>query len=158
MTEDYSESELRESMLNGTKLDLRDLLSHSQAVEWAVKLTTEASQTAYGFEARHQHITAKVLSQKLRMAFLSKGSYMEQYDYILSSIKIVVLFPYLFACYIFTYNRKKKTIFKVFKNYYLIQNVKKQFIEEDTENVCVWGRLLIYRLVIISLINIIFIK
>ena len=80
MTEDYSESELREMLLNGTKLDLPDLPSHSQAVEWAVKLTTEASQTVYGFEARHQHITAKVLSQKLRMAFLSKGSYMEQYD------------------------------------------------------------------------------
>ena len=80
MTEDYSESELRESLLNGTKLDLTDLSSHSQAVERAVKLTTEASQTLYGFEARHQHIAAKVLSQKLRMAFLSKGSYMEQYD------------------------------------------------------------------------------
>ena len=40
----------------------------------------EPSKTVYGFEAKHQHITAKVLSQKLRMAFLSKGAYMEQYD------------------------------------------------------------------------------
>ena len=80
MTEDYSESELRESLLNGTKLDFPDFPSHSQAVERAVKLTTEASQTVYGFEARHQHITAKVLSQKLRTAFLSKGSYREQFD------------------------------------------------------------------------------
>ena len=79
MTKDFSESKLRESLLNGTKLDLQDLPSHSQAMEWAVKLTTEASQTVYGFEARHQHITAKVLNQKLRTAFLSKGSYMEQY-------------------------------------------------------------------------------
>ena len=80
MTEDFSESELRESLLNGTKHDLPDLPSHSQAMEWAVKLTTEASQTVYDFEARHQHITAKVLSQKLRTAFLSKDSYMEQFD------------------------------------------------------------------------------
>ena len=75
--EDFSESELRELLLNGTKLDLPDLPSHSQAIERTVKLTTEASQTLYGFEARHQHITAKVLSQKLRTAFLSKGSYRE---------------------------------------------------------------------------------
>ena len=69
-----------ESLLNGTKLDLPDLPSHSQAMEWGVKLTTEASQTVYGFEARHQYITAKVLSQKLRTAFMSKGSYREQLD------------------------------------------------------------------------------
>ena len=87
MTEDYSESELRESLFNRTKLDLPDLPSHSQAVERAVKLTTEASQTVDGFEARHQHITAKVLSQKLRTAFLSKGSYMEQYDSIYSLLR-----------------------------------------------------------------------
>ena len=80
MTEDFSESELRESLLNGTKLDLPDLPSHSQAMERAVKLTMKASQTVYGFESRHQHITAKVLSQKLRTAFMSKGSYMEQFD------------------------------------------------------------------------------
>ena len=80
MMEDFSESELRESLLNGTKLDLPDLTSHSQATERAVKLTTEASQTVYGFEVRYQHITAKVLSEKLRTAFLSKGPYMEQFD------------------------------------------------------------------------------
>ena len=97
MTEYHSESELQESLLNDTKLDLPDLPSHSQAVERAVKLTTEASQTGYGFEARHKHITVKVLSQKLRTAFLSKGFYMDQYDYILSSIEIVFLFPYLFV-------------------------------------------------------------
>ena len=43
------------------------------------------------------------------------------------------VFPYFFVCYIFTYNRKKKSIFKVFKYYCLIHNVKKQFIEADTE-------------------------
>ena len=108
MMKDFSDTELRESLLNGTTLDLPDLPSHSHAMERAVKLTTEASQTVYGFEARHQHITTKFLSQKLRMAFLSKGSYREQFDYILSSIKIGFVFPYfLFICYIFTYNRKK---------------------------------------------------
>ena len=80
MMEDFSESELRESLLNGTKLDLPDLSSHYQAMERAVKLTTKASQTVYGFEARHQHITAKVLSPKLRTAFLSQGSYRGQFD------------------------------------------------------------------------------
>ena len=74
MMKDFSESELQESLLNGTKLDLPDFPSHSLAMEWAVMLTLEVSQTVYGFEARHQHITAKVLSQKLRMAFLSKGA------------------------------------------------------------------------------------
>ena len=93
--EDFSESELRESLLNGTKLDLLDLPSNSQAMEQAVKLTMEASQTVYGFEAKHQRITAKVLSQKLRMSFLSKVSYMEQFDSIYQSfIKIVFAFPF----------------------------------------------------------------
>ena len=80
MMKDFSESELRESLLNGNKLYLPDLPSHSQAMERTVKLTTEASQTVHGFEARHQLITAKVLSQKLTTAFLSKGSYREQFD------------------------------------------------------------------------------
>ena len=76
------EFELRESLLNGNKLDLPDLSSHFQAMEWAVKLTTEASQTVYGSEARHQYITVKVLSQKLRTAFMSKGSYREQFYWV----------------------------------------------------------------------------
>ena len=80
MMKDSSESEHRELLLNGTKLDLPDLPWHSQAMERAVKLITEASQTVYGFEVRHQHIIAKVLSQKLRTAFLSKGSYRGQFD------------------------------------------------------------------------------
>ena len=58
MMKDFSEFELQESLLNGTKLDLPDLPLHSQAIGQAVKLTTETSQTVYGFEARHQQITA----------------------------------------------------------------------------------------------------
>ena len=42
------------------------------------------------------------------------------------------VFPY-FLCYIFTYNRKK-SIFKEFKYYCLIDNVEKQFIEADIVN------------------------
>ena len=103
MMKGFSESELRESLLNGTKLDLPDLLSHSQAMERAVKLITEASQTVYRFEARHEYITAKVLSQKLRTAFLSKGSYREQ----LSSIKTVFVFTY-FLFVIFSLITKKR--------------------------------------------------
>ena len=80
MMKDFSESELQESLLNGTKFNLPDMPSHSQAMERAVKLTTEASQTVYSFEARHQHITAKVLCKKLKTAFLYKGTYREQFD------------------------------------------------------------------------------
>ncbi len=69
---------------NGSKIlkKPKDLnaTSHSQGVERAVKLVTEASQSVYGFEARHQHIFAKVLCQQLRPAFSSKGSYMELFD------------------------------------------------------------------------------
>ena len=43
------------------------------------------------------------------------------------------VFPYFFVYHIFTYNRKK-SIFKVFKYYCLIDNVKKQFIEADIVN------------------------
>ena len=54
------------------------------------------------------------------------------YGEILSSIKIVFLFPYLLV--IFSHITEKKSIFKVFKYYCLIQNVKRQFLEVDTEN------------------------
>ena len=83
------------SLLNATKFDSSDSPSHFHAMEQAVKVTTEASQTVYGFEARH--IITKVLSQKLRTAFLSKGFYVEQFDYILSSIKIVFVFSLFFG-------------------------------------------------------------
>ena len=102
MTEDFSKSELRRSFLNGTKLDSSDLPSHSQAMEWTVKLTTEASQTVYGFEARHQYITAKVLSQKLRTVFLSKGFNMEQFDSIYKALLKKCLFFLIFLFVIFS--------------------------------------------------------
>ena len=75
ITLDFSDNELQNSLLTGEKIDLPDFPSHSQGVEWALKLVMEASQSVYGFEARHQHILAKVLCQQLRPAFSSKGSF-----------------------------------------------------------------------------------
>ena len=43
LTEDFSDQELQDALLNDTKLDLPELPSHSQSVERAVKLTSEAS-------------------------------------------------------------------------------------------------------------------
>ena len=80
LTLDFSDDELQNSLLTGEKIKLPDFPSHSQGVERAVKLVTEASQSVHGFEARHQHILAKVLCQQLRPAFSSKGSYMELFD------------------------------------------------------------------------------
>ena len=80
LTQDFSDNELQNSLLTGEKINLPDFPSHSQGVERAVKLVTEASQSVYGFEARHQYILAKVLCQQLRPAFSSKGSYMELFD------------------------------------------------------------------------------
>ena len=80
LTLDFSDDELQNSLLPGEKLNLPDCPSHSQGVERAVKLVMEASHSVYGFEARHQHILANVLCQKLRPGFSSKGLYMELFD------------------------------------------------------------------------------
>ena len=72
LTLDFSDDELQNSLLTGEKINLPDFPSHSQGVERGVKLVTEASQSVYGFKARHQHILAKVLCQQLRPAFSSK--------------------------------------------------------------------------------------
>ena len=74
LTLDFSDNELQNSLLTGKKINLPDFPSHSQDVKWAVKLVTKASQSVYGFEARHQHILAKVLCRQLRPAFSSKSS------------------------------------------------------------------------------------
>ena len=80
LTLDFSDNELQNSLLTGKKINLPDFPSHSQGEERVVKIVTEASQSVYGFEERHQHILAKVLCQQLRPAFSSKGSYMELFD------------------------------------------------------------------------------
>ena len=47
LTEDFSDQELQDALLNDTKPDLPELPSHSQSVERAVKLTSEASHSVY---------------------------------------------------------------------------------------------------------------
>ncbi|KAK6168779.1 hypothetical protein SNE40_019961 [Patella caerulea] len=73
LTEHLSDEQLQESLLHGDKLELIELPSHSQSVERAVKLTSEASGTVYGLDSRHKHIQAKVLSCQMRPSFASKG-------------------------------------------------------------------------------------
>ena len=80
LTEELTEEDLQEALRSGKKIDLPDLPCHSQSVERAVKLTSEASHKVYGQEARHRHILAKVTSMKMRPSFESKGQYMEEYD------------------------------------------------------------------------------
>ena len=120
LTQDFSDNELQNSLLTGEKINLPDFPSHSQGVERAVKLVTEASQSMYGFEARHQHILAKVLCQQLRPAFSSKGSYGTIWFHILTIIKQLFVFPYLFICCISIHIRKK-FFFNIFE-YYCLNN------------------------------------
>ena len=80
LTEELTEEDLQEALRSGTKIDLPDFPCHSQSVERAVKLTSEASHKVYGQEARHRHNLAKVTSMKMRPSFESKGQYMEEYD------------------------------------------------------------------------------
>lgn len=80
MIENFTDNELHESSMSGTKLVLPDLPSHSQGVERAVKMTSDASKVVYGPKARHKHIVTKIMSQKLRGPFSSKGFYTEQFD------------------------------------------------------------------------------
>ena len=75
LTESFSNDDIKAAILNGTPLNLPSFPAHSQSVERAVKLTTEASQKVYGFEARHKQILTKIFSRKSRPAFSSKGRY-----------------------------------------------------------------------------------
>ena len=80
LTEEFSDHELQNALIHGTKLEIPDLPSHSQSVERAVKLTTEASQVTYGKESRHRHILAKIRCRQMRPPYASKGHYSENYD------------------------------------------------------------------------------
>ena len=79
----YTDLEIKEMLENHTKPALPIFPSHSQSVEQAVKLVSEASVCVYGQEHRHQHICGKVLSRNLRKSFSSKPYYEENYDDIL---------------------------------------------------------------------------
>ena len=80
MSEGFTNQNLEDALMNGTKLELPDLPSHSQSVERAVKLTSEAAHFVYGLESRHRHILVKVQSRHMRPSFASKGAYSEGYD------------------------------------------------------------------------------
>lgn len=48
---------------------------HTQSVERAVKITSEASKKAYSLEKRHALIVSKQKSRSTRKSFISKGHY-----------------------------------------------------------------------------------
>jgi hypothetical protein len=48
---------------------------HTQSVERAVKLTSEACRTSYTWEKRHEYIVAKIASRQKRKRFSSKKDY-----------------------------------------------------------------------------------
>ena len=82
MTLQYSLEELEEALENELPLEgiIKSFPSHSQSVERAVKLVTEASAHVFGFEQRHRHINTVVMSRSARPAFESKSRYKENYD------------------------------------------------------------------------------
>ena len=80
VTSDITDSEIQSHIDDKTKPNLPNLPLHSQSVERAVKLVTEASLNFYGEESRHQAILTKILSRKCRPTFQSKGHYAENYD------------------------------------------------------------------------------
>ena len=81
MTLELSDAELDYSLKHGTPLNIpKNLPAHSQSVERSVKLVTEASERVFGFEQRHKHINAILLSRVARPTFDSKSTYIEHYD------------------------------------------------------------------------------
>ena len=55
-----------------TPLSIADYPNHAQAVEQAVKLTTEAASKVVGFEQRHSMICPRIKARKLIPRFHSK--------------------------------------------------------------------------------------
>ncbi len=80
VTTDLTDSDIESHRANFTKPQLPNLPIHSQSVERAVKLVTEASEKFVGYESRHRAILTKVLSRKCRPNFESKGKYEESYS------------------------------------------------------------------------------
>ena len=79
-TLEFSLDQIQEFISNKTIPNIAEFPSHTQSVERAVKMVTEASTIVYGFDNRHRTILTKILSRKLRPNFASKCSYNEQYD------------------------------------------------------------------------------
>ena len=121
LTLDFSDNELQNSLLTGEKINLPDFPSHSQGVEWAVKLVTGASQSVYGFEARYQHILAKVLCQQLRPAFSSKGSCMKLFYSMYQKLLNNYLFFHICLFVVFEFISGNNFFFNIFE-YYCLNN------------------------------------
>jgi len=83
MTADLTNEILTQALEKGWKVQMPVLPCHSQTVERAVKLTSEASHLVYGQEARHRHIITKYSCRQLRPAFASKGTYTHTYEQVL---------------------------------------------------------------------------
>ncbi len=76
----YSEDQIKEFLNNKAMARITEFPAHSQSVERAVKMVTEASTLVYGYDNRHATILTKIISRKLRPNFSSKGYYNENYD------------------------------------------------------------------------------
>ncbi|XP_047131321.1 uncharacterized protein LOC124810448 [Hydra vulgaris] len=79
-TQHFSIEQIQYMIDNNVKPEISDFPSHSQSVERAVKLVSEASQYVYGLENRHSCILTKLLSRKMRKPYISKGHYSHSYD------------------------------------------------------------------------------
>ena len=103
LTLDFSDDESQNSLLIGEKINLPDFPWHSEGVERAVKLVTEASQSVYGFEARHQHILAKVLCQRFHLR-----AHIWNYliPYINNYLTIICLSIFVYLLYFNSYQEK----------------------------------------------------
>lgn len=80
ITRKITDETVDEFLINGNRVCLKQLPSHSQSVERSVKLVSEASKSCYGQENRHKSILVKILSRKHRPNFMSKGHYTQTYD------------------------------------------------------------------------------
>ena len=89
LTADVATEILSAAMEKGMKLQLPVFPCHSQSVERAVKLTSEASHLVYGQEARHHHTVTKYCCRQVRPSFASEASYSQSYEELLE-LKIVV--------------------------------------------------------------------
>ena len=83
-TQRFSDEDIYTFIKSKIKPNIQDLPSHSQSVERCIKLVSEASNTVYGFEARHKSILTKLFSRKIRESFMSKGYYSQSYDNLFS--------------------------------------------------------------------------
>ena len=79
-TKEFSNERIQEFIDKEEKPPLLNLPIHSQSVERAVKLVTEASECCFGLENRHKSILTKILSRALRPNFDSKGSYEQKFS------------------------------------------------------------------------------